>query len=168
MKIARVTATPLNVPLHIKLVGADRKTSLSTCLVEVETDDGMIGHGLTGLIEFPAFQIPPGTRRGIVPDSASEAFARAMAEYAPIIEAELARLDRERQATTSRQLLAELRRALRGIRARLPQYELPKVESAGAAFAGTAPFEGTGAAPEGLPLRRAGARAPHTGRSVGS
>ena len=31
MKIARVTATPLNVPLHIKLVGVDRKTSLA-CL----------------------------------------------------------------------------------------------------------------------------------------
>ena len=28
MKIARVTATPLNVPLHIKLVGVDRETSL--------------------------------------------------------------------------------------------------------------------------------------------
>ena len=84
------------------------------------------GRGLTGLIEFPAFQIPPGTRRGIVPDAASEAFARAMAGYAPLVEAELARFERERQATTSRQLLAELRRALRGLRARLPQYELPK------------------------------------------
>ena len=28
MKIVRVTATPLNVPLHIKLLGVDRKTSL--------------------------------------------------------------------------------------------------------------------------------------------
>src|SRR6266478_42358 len=72
-----------------------------------------VGRGLTGLIEFPAFQIPPGTRRGIVPDPASEAFERAMAEYAPLIEAELSRLDRERQSTTSRQLLTELRRALR-------------------------------------------------------
>ena len=115
-----------------------------------------VGHGLTGLIEFPAFQIPPGTRRGIVPDPASEAFARAMTEYAPLIEAELARLDRERQSTTSRQLLTELRRALRGLRARLPQYELPKIESAGAASAGTASFEGTGAAPDGLPLGTSG------------
>ncbi len=51
-----------------------------------------------------------------------------MADYAPLVEAELARFERERQATTSRQMLAELRRALRGLRARLPQYELPKVE----------------------------------------
>ena len=30
MKIVRVTATPLNVPLHIKLVGVDRQSSLSS------------------------------------------------------------------------------------------------------------------------------------------
>lgn len=51
MKIVRVTATPLNVPLHIKLVGVDRKTSLSGCYVEVETDTGLVGHGLTGITE---------------------------------------------------------------------------------------------------------------------
>ena len=51
MKIARVSATPLNVPLHINLVGVDRKTTLSACYVEVETADGLIGHGLTGITE---------------------------------------------------------------------------------------------------------------------
>lgn len=51
MKIVRVTATPLNVPLHIKLVGVDRKSTLSSCYVEVETDDGLIGHGLSGITE---------------------------------------------------------------------------------------------------------------------
>ena len=51
MKIARVTATALNVPLHIKLVGLDRKTSLACCHVEVETDDGLVGHGLTSITE---------------------------------------------------------------------------------------------------------------------
>jgi hypothetical protein len=110
------------------------------------------GRALTGLIEFPSFQIPPGTRRGIVPDEASVAFSRAMAAYAPLVEAELARFERERQATTSRQLLAELRRALRGLRSRLPQYELPKVEPVGATPEGTTPVPGAGAAPEGLPV----------------
>ncbi|MEW6449691.1 MAG: mandelate racemase/muconate lactonizing enzyme family protein [Pseudomonadota bacterium] len=51
MKIVRVTATPLNVPLHINLVGVDRRTTLSSCYVEVETDDGLIGHGLSGITE---------------------------------------------------------------------------------------------------------------------
>jgi L-rhamnonate dehydratase len=51
MKIARVTATPLNVPLHIDLVGVNRKTSLACCHVEVETSDGLTGHGLTSITE---------------------------------------------------------------------------------------------------------------------
>lgn len=51
MKIARVTATPLNVPLKIAVLGLDRSISLSVCLVEVETDSGIIGHGFTGITE---------------------------------------------------------------------------------------------------------------------
>jgi L-alanine-DL-glutamate epimerase-like enolase superfamily enzyme len=51
MKIARVTATPLNVPLHIKLVGLERKSTLASCFVEVETDEGLLGHGLSGITE---------------------------------------------------------------------------------------------------------------------
>ncbi len=51
MKIVRVTAIPLNVPLHINLVGVDRRSSLSSCYVEVETDTGLIGHGLSGITE---------------------------------------------------------------------------------------------------------------------
>ncbi len=51
MKISRVTATPLNVPLHIQLFGADRKTSLAACYVEVETDAGAVGHGFTAITE---------------------------------------------------------------------------------------------------------------------
>jgi hypothetical protein len=110
-----------------------------------------LGRGLTGLIEFPAFQVPPGTRRGVMPDAAAEAFGRAMAEYGVLVEAELDRFERERRATTSRQLLQELRRALRGLRARLPQYELPKVEPA-AAEPGTADAGDVGVVPGGIPL----------------
>src|SRR4030095_2913610 len=50
-KIARVTATPLNVPLHVTLAGADRRTSLACVHVEVETADGLIGHGFTAINE---------------------------------------------------------------------------------------------------------------------
>lgn len=154
---------PARVELYLAR-GGDRAAIEVSCAGTLVADDAgelraenldrapWVGRGLTGLIEFPAFQIPPGTRRGVVPDAASEAFARAMAAYAPLIDAELARLDRERQATTSRQLLAELRRALRGLRARLPQYDLPKVEGAEPVppAEGTDLVEGTGVAPEGL------------------
>ncbi|HXQ85010.1 MAG TPA: mandelate racemase/muconate lactonizing enzyme family protein [Xanthobacteraceae bacterium] len=51
MKITKVTATPLNVPLRIALLGLERATTLSVCLVEVETDGGVTGHGLTGITE---------------------------------------------------------------------------------------------------------------------
>src|ERR1043166_4706371 len=51
MKIASVRAIPLNVPLHVTLVGADRHTSLACVHVEVETDDGLTGHGFTAITE---------------------------------------------------------------------------------------------------------------------
>src|SRR5215471_15214304 len=46
MKIVRVAATPLNVPLDIRLPGIERQASLECCFVEVETDSGITGHGL--------------------------------------------------------------------------------------------------------------------------
>jgi L-alanine-DL-glutamate epimerase-like enolase superfamily enzyme len=49
MKIVRVAATPLNVPLQITLPGIERKSSLEACLVEVETDTGIVGHGLAAI-----------------------------------------------------------------------------------------------------------------------
>jgi L-rhamnonate dehydratase len=51
MKIARVSATPLNVPLTIDVLGLNRRTSLSACLAEIETDDGLLGHGFTAITE---------------------------------------------------------------------------------------------------------------------
>jgi len=50
-KITRVTATPLNVPMHVTLAGADRKTSLACVHVEVETSQGLVGHGFTAITE---------------------------------------------------------------------------------------------------------------------
>jgi L-alanine-DL-glutamate epimerase-like enolase superfamily enzyme len=49
--IARVTATPLNVPMHVTLAGADRKASLACVHVEVETAQGLVGHGFTAITE---------------------------------------------------------------------------------------------------------------------
>ncbi len=45
-KIARVTAIPLNVPMHVTLAGADKRTSLACVHVEVETTEGIVGHGV--------------------------------------------------------------------------------------------------------------------------
>ena len=51
MKIARVKAIPLDVPVRIRVLGLDKPTSLSVCLVEVETDAGLVGHGFTAITE---------------------------------------------------------------------------------------------------------------------
>jgi len=89
--------------------------------------DPWVGRELSGLIEFPAFRVPPGSRRGVVPDAAAEAFARGMGALRPLVEAELGRLERERRSAADRRVVEDLRRALRGLRSRLPQYDLPAV-----------------------------------------
>jgi L-alanine-DL-glutamate epimerase-like enolase superfamily enzyme len=47
----RVKATPLNVPVTLDAAGIEKKTSLSVCLVEVQADDGLTGHGFTAITE---------------------------------------------------------------------------------------------------------------------
>jgi len=51
MKIARVTATPIHVPITVDLAGLRRQAAMSPCLVEVETDTGLVGHGFTAITE---------------------------------------------------------------------------------------------------------------------
>ena len=51
MKIARIRATPLSVPVVMDAAGIEKKTSLSVCLVEIETDGGLVGHGMTAITE---------------------------------------------------------------------------------------------------------------------
>jgi len=55
-----------------------------------------VGRDLAGLIDFPGFTVPPGTRRGVAPDAAAEAFVRALDGVVPMVEAEIKRLERER------------------------------------------------------------------------
>lgn len=83
------------------------------------------GRGLTGMVDFAGFSVPPGTRRGVVPNQAADAFVEAMAGLAPVVEAELERRSEERAAAKDRQVVRELRRALRGFNRRLPQYTFP-------------------------------------------
>ena len=54
MRIARVTATPLNVPVTFDHAGQQRRVQQSACYVEIETADGLVGHGLTAITEEEA------------------------------------------------------------------------------------------------------------------
>lgn len=51
MKIAHIRATPISVPVVLDAAGIEKKTSLSVCLVEVESDSGLVGHGMTAITE---------------------------------------------------------------------------------------------------------------------
>lgn len=51
MKIARIAATSVHVPMKIALVGAERQTVMSACLVEIETDTGIVGHGFSAITD---------------------------------------------------------------------------------------------------------------------
>ena len=90
-----------------------------------------VGRGLAGVVDFPDLNIPPGTRRGIVPDAAAAAFVAALALLRPGVEAELERLERERQAVNAREVVRDLRTALRGFSRQFPEYELPTVADGG-------------------------------------
>lgn len=50
-EIVRVTATPLNLPVEIDIVGVRKHTSLSACICEIETADGILGTGFTAITE---------------------------------------------------------------------------------------------------------------------
>jgi len=157
---------PARVELYLAR-GAERPAIQVSCAGTLVADDigelhaldldgpPWIGCELSGLIDFPGFTVPPGSRRGVVPDRAAEAFARAMIDLRPLVENELRRLERERRAAADRQVVQELRRALRGLRGRLPQYDLPPVLGAGGGFAS----EGRGA-PEPLEPEETGPARP--------
>src|SRR5207245_1385822 len=118
-------------------------------------DAPWVGCELSALIDFAGVTVPPGSRRGVVPDRAAEAFARAMIAMRPLVENELKRLERERRAAADRQVVEELRRALRGLRGRLPQYDLPPVLGG----RGAPGSEGRGA-PEAVDLEEVAGREP--------
>ena len=80
---------------------------------------------LAGTIEFAALSVPPGTRRGVTPDAAADAFVAALDQLAPLVQAALDRQAGQRHAASERQLMVDLRRALRGLRERIPHIGMP-------------------------------------------
>jgi hypothetical protein len=129
---------PVRLELYLAR-GAERPAIQVSCAGTLVADDiaelhaldlavtPWVGCELAGLLDFAGFTVPPGSRRGVVPDGPAEAFVAALGELRPLVEAELKRLERERRTAADRQVVGELRKALRGLRTRLPQYDLPTV-----------------------------------------
>lgn len=148
---------PLRLELYLAR-GAQRPAISVACTGTLVADDiaelGALGLGtepwvgreLTGLVDFPSFTVPPGTRRGVLPDRAAAAFVEALGRLEPAVRDELRRLDAERRASQDRDVHLQLRRALRGLRRRLPQYELPEVAGGGEPRSPAAPDAEAGAA----------------------
>lgn len=50
-KISRVEARPLDVPVTVDIGGRRHETSMGICYVEVETEDGLVGHGISAITQ---------------------------------------------------------------------------------------------------------------------
>ncbi len=88
------------------------------------------GADLTGIIDFPDFTVPPGTRRGVLPNKAALAFLEALGGLTPTILSELERLDTLHRAELDHRIVQDLRRALRGFDDRVRDLSLPSVAAA--------------------------------------
>jgi hypothetical protein len=135
-------AVPGHPPIRVELYlarGAEQPAIQLACAGTLVADDiaeldvlGLDrppwrGCELVGMIDFPGFQVPPGTRRGVLPNAAANAFSDALATIEPVIEAGLAIHEQRRRSTNDRHLVDDLRKALRGLHERLPHYDLPRI-----------------------------------------
>ncbi len=51
MKITRVEATALDIPVSFEELGSDHTQTTSMCYAEIETDDGIVGHGISSITQ---------------------------------------------------------------------------------------------------------------------
>jgi hypothetical protein len=100
---------------------------------------------LSGLIDFPAFEVAPGTRRGVVPNQAAYVFFEALRAYEPVLLEYVERERERRAASLETNLLKELRRVLREMPEALPQYDFfPLLKAKTPPLPGEAPAQPTG------------------------
>jgi hypothetical protein len=101
---------------------------------------------VAGMIDFPGFTVAPGSRRGVVPDEAAGAFARALRTAEPVLREALDRLEQRRVEEIDRKLVRDLQRAFRGFFRQQPSYTLLDVQADG--DRGEGPKGGDGASGE--------------------
>ncbi|MFN8641942.1 MAG: ATP-binding protein [Candidatus Binatia bacterium] len=113
---------------------------------------------LAGLVEFPDFDVPPGTRRGVMPNHAALAFAAVLRGLEPTLLAHLRDAEARGAAALEADVLRQLERAFRDIPRLAPEYDFFAVRAhGGPATAGVVSGAGAGAAepeqaPAGMPL----------------
>ena len=93
---------------------------------------------LAGLVDFPALAVAPGSRRGVLLDSSSAAFARTLQEIEPEVTTALAEFDRRRAEGLDQALVKDLQRAFKDFYRQRPNYSLLPVERRTGVGAGSA------------------------------
>ncbi len=106
---------------------------------------------LTGIVDFPAIRVAPGSRRGIVMDATAGAFAQALAGVEPVLSDVLEALERRHAEELDRSLIRDLQRAFRDFHRQRPRYAMLPVAVQGDRQDGASSESGTeGAAGEGV------------------
>lgn len=111
---------------------------------------------LTGFVDFPAFQVAPGSRRGVLPDEAAGAFARAIAPMALVLSGLLESLEMRRTQELDRTLIKDLQRAFRDFYRQRPRYQMLPVNPERDPKAGPSAPDRLGASHDGAERDEAG------------
>ncbi len=146
--------TPIRVELYLlpSADAAEGKVSIScggTTVYEDVTQFDVVDlqrrpwtdRRLTGLLEFPDFQVVPGTRRGVYPDRAALAFAGALGSLELSIIAQIEEVEAQAAAVVETDMLRQLERAFRDLPRLAPQYDFFAVRAPRTKRLGGAPAE---------------------------
>jgi hypothetical protein len=98
---------------------------------------------LSGMVDFPDFRVAPGSRRGVVLDETSAAFARALVQVEPVLNRALEMIERRRSEELDRGMIRDLQRAFRDFYRRSPRFAMLPVATEADQGAGP---DGTGSA----------------------
>jgi hypothetical protein len=79
---------------------------------------------LTGLVDFADLSVAPGSRRGVIPNEASSAFAEALRGAEPRVLGVLEAKEKERAAELDRNVIRDLKRAFRDFYRSRPSYTM--------------------------------------------
>jgi len=109
---------------------------------------------LTGLVEYPDFEVVPGARRGVVPNEAASAFATALRSVEPAILAQVQAVEARAAAALDADVLRQLERAFRDVPRLAPEYDFFAIRAQGTAAIGGTP------AGEGSQIAEAGTQPP--------
>ena len=90
---------------------------------------------LCGLVDFPALQVSPGSRRQVVPDAAAAEFVEALAGVVPELERILAAREERQAARIDRALVRDIKRAFRDFFSMRPEFSLLPLSEKGSEVA---------------------------------